>query len=222
MQRRPGPTKRILRRASSERSRSSSAPSKKFGPPIYVRHEIVHNRHVVENLRTRGAVFVDELEEIPPGAMTIFSAHGVAKRVEEAARPSAICRSSTRHARWSRRCIMRAAATRRRIARSCWSVMPAMRRWRARSDKSRARCIWCRQSRTWPNSTSATRRAGLHHPDDAVGGRHPRRSSQRCRRAFPAIVGPDVRDICYATQNRQQAVRELAKQGRHDPGRRFA
>ena len=58
----------------------------KFGPPIYVRHEIVHNRHVVEDLRTRGAVFVDELDEIPPGAMTVFSAHGVAKRVEELAR----------------------------------------------------------------------------------------------------------------------------------------
>src|ERR1700692_4922565 len=59
---------------------------KKYGPPIYVRHEIVHNRHVVEDLRTRGAVFVDELDEIPPGAMTVFSAHGVAKRVEEVAR----------------------------------------------------------------------------------------------------------------------------------------
>ena len=58
---------------------------KKYGPPIYVRHEIVHNRHVVEDLRTRGAVFVDELDEIPPGSMTVFSAHGVAKRVEEAA-----------------------------------------------------------------------------------------------------------------------------------------
>src|ERR1700710_2187577 len=58
---------------------------KKYGPPIYVRHEIVHNRHVVESLRARGAVFVDELHEIPPGAMTVFSAHGVAKSVEEAA-----------------------------------------------------------------------------------------------------------------------------------------
>ena len=46
---------------------------KKYGPPIYVRHEIVHNRHVVEDLRTRGAVFVDELDEIPPGAMTVFT-----------------------------------------------------------------------------------------------------------------------------------------------------
>jgi 4-hydroxy-3-methylbut-2-enyl diphosphate reductase len=59
---------------------------KKYGPPIYVRHEIVHNRHVVEDLRTRGAVFVDELDQIPPGSMTVFSAHGVARLVEEVAR----------------------------------------------------------------------------------------------------------------------------------------
>src|ERR1700761_9819582 len=57
----------------------------KFGPPIYVRHEIVHNRHVVEDLRKRGAVFVDELDEVPPGAMTVFSAHGVAKKVQDEA-----------------------------------------------------------------------------------------------------------------------------------------
>ena len=57
----------------------------RYGPPVYVRHEIVHNRHVVEDLRRRGAVFVDELDEIPPGGMTVFSAHGVAKRVEQVA-----------------------------------------------------------------------------------------------------------------------------------------
>src|SRR5476651_2075560 len=58
---------------------------KKFGPPIYVRHEIVHNRHVVDDLRQRGAIFVDELDQVPDGAMTIFSAHGVAKKVEQVA-----------------------------------------------------------------------------------------------------------------------------------------
>src|SRR6202142_1603270 len=54
----------------------------KYGPPIYVRHEIVHNRHVVERLRAKGAKFVDDLEEIPPGSVTIFSAHGVSSPVE--------------------------------------------------------------------------------------------------------------------------------------------
>src|SRR5579884_1072079 len=57
----------------------------KYGPPIYVRHEIVHNRHVVERLRAKGAVFVDEIDEVPPGNVTIFSAHGVARAIEERA-----------------------------------------------------------------------------------------------------------------------------------------
>src|SRR5246500_83575 len=57
----------------------------KYGPPIYVRHEIVHNRHVVERLRAKGARFVDELDEIPLGSVTIFSAHGVSRNVETAA-----------------------------------------------------------------------------------------------------------------------------------------
>ena len=58
----------------------------KFGAPVYVRHEIVHNRHVVENLKAKGAVFVEEINEIPDGAHTVFSAHGVAQSVVEDAR----------------------------------------------------------------------------------------------------------------------------------------
>ena len=57
----------------------------KFGAPVYVRHEIVHNRHVVESLKAKGARFVEELDEVPDGAVTIFSAHGVPRGVEEAA-----------------------------------------------------------------------------------------------------------------------------------------
>src|ERR1700756_2777752 len=57
----------------------------KYGQPVYVRHEIVHNRHVVEDLKAKGARFVDDIEEIPSGAVTIFSAHGVAKAVEDSA-----------------------------------------------------------------------------------------------------------------------------------------
>src|SRR6516225_11916938 len=58
----------------------------KFGAPVYVRHEIVHNRHVVDSLRAKGARFVEHLSEVPSGAITIFSAHGVAQRVEDEAR----------------------------------------------------------------------------------------------------------------------------------------
>src|SRR6187401_1798148 len=57
----------------------------KYGPPVYVRHEIVHNKHVVESLKAKGAVFVEEVSEVPPNAVTVFSAHGVAKSVEQEA-----------------------------------------------------------------------------------------------------------------------------------------
>src|SRR5882762_3219374 len=57
----------------------------KYGPPIYVRHEIVHNRHVVDRLRAKGVKFVEEVEDVPPGAVTVFSAHGVARAVKDAA-----------------------------------------------------------------------------------------------------------------------------------------
>ncbi len=58
-----------------------------YGPPVYVRHEIVHNKRVVETLRAQGAVFVEEVDDVPDGAVTIFSAHGVAEKVENEARP---------------------------------------------------------------------------------------------------------------------------------------
>src|SRR3977135_2977105 len=61
----------------------------KYGPPVYVRHEIVHNKHVVESLKAKGAVFVEEVSEVPPSAVAVFSAHGVAKSVEQEAAPRA-------------------------------------------------------------------------------------------------------------------------------------
>src|SRR5438445_2102081 len=62
----------------------------KYGPPVYVRHEIVHNKHVVESLKAKGAHFVEDLSEVPPNAVTIFSAHGVARRVGEEAAARAL------------------------------------------------------------------------------------------------------------------------------------
>lgn len=70
-----------------------------FGAPIYVRHEVVHNRHVVEGLRARGTVFVDELDEVPDGGTVIFSAHGVSRAVHEEGRCRA-CGCSMPPARW--------------------------------------------------------------------------------------------------------------------------
>ena len=70
------------------------------GPPVYVRKEIVHNKHVVEQLRERGAIFVEEETEVPEGAVCVFSAHGVAPSVRAGAEAARACRRSTRPARW--------------------------------------------------------------------------------------------------------------------------
>ena len=190
----------------------------KFGPPIYVRHEIVHNRHVVEDLRKRGAVFVDELDEIPPGAMTVFSAHGVAKRVEELARErslpviDATCPLVAKvHAEGP-------PLRRARAARSCSSGMPAMPRSRGRSGRSPAGCIWCRRSSDVDalEVTDPERLAYMTQTTLSVDDTRGIIAALKAR--FPEIVGPDVRDICYATQNRQQAVHDLGQAGRPDPG----
>jgi len=88
-----------------------------YGAPIYVRHEVVHNRYVVDDLRAKGAIFVEELDEVPAGATVIFSAHGVPKAVqaEAAARDS---RCSTRRALWSPRSTSRSPRCTRPVARS--------------------------------------------------------------------------------------------------------
>ena len=82
----------------------------KYGEPVYVRHEIVHNKHVVDTLKSKGARFVEELNEVPDGAVTVFSAHGVPQCGGRRTRRRAACRCSTRPARWSPRCTTRASA----------------------------------------------------------------------------------------------------------------
>ena len=84
-----------------------------FGAPIYVRHEVVHNKFVVDRLRSLGAVFVEELDEVPDGATVIFSAHGVSKAVQAEA-GAANCASSTPRARSSPRCTWKCALRSRR------------------------------------------------------------------------------------------------------------
>ena len=90
----------------------------KYGAPVYVRHEIVHNKHVVESLKAKGARFVESCRRCRENAVTIFSAHGVAPSVEEEAADRASCRCSTRPARWSPRSTTRASAMSARAARS--------------------------------------------------------------------------------------------------------
>ena len=183
---------------------------RKYGPPIYVRHEIVHNRHVVEDLRTRGAVFVDELTEIPPGAMTVFSAHGVARRVEDVARErglpviNATCplvakvhNEGRRYAAQGREIVLVGHAGHAEVEGTIGQIEGTVHLVQTAADVA---ALVVRDPEKLAYITQTTLSV-----DDTRG------IIAALMARFPEIVGPDVRDICYATQNRQQAVRELAK-----------
>ena len=183
---------------------------KKFGPPIYVRHEIVHNRHVVEDLRQRGAIFVDELDQVPDGAMTIFSAHGVAKKVEQEAAArrlpviDATCplvakvhNEGRRYARQDREIVLIGHAGHAEVEGTIGQVPATVHLVQTAADVA---TLNVRDPGKLADITQTTLSV-----DDTRG------IIAALKARFPAIVGPDVRDICYATQNRQQAVRDLAQ-----------
>lgn len=183
----------------------------RFGPPVYVRHEIVHNKRVVETLRTKGAVFVEELEDIPDGAVTVFSAHGVAEDVEsEAGRRdlpvidatcplvSKVHKEGQNHANKSREVILigheghpEVEGTRGRIPGGVHLVSTA---------------------EDVPNVRVADPDRVAYVTQTTLSADDTRDIIDALKKRFPRIVGDDVKDICYATQNRQQAVRDLAHQ----------
>jgi 4-hydroxy-3-methylbut-2-en-1-yl diphosphate reductase len=182
---------------------------RKFGPPIYVRHEIVHNRHVVEDLRQRGAIFVDNLEEIPPGGLTIFSAHGVAKRVEELARErelpviDATCplvakvhAEGRRYAAQQREIVLIGHAGHAEVEGTIGQIPGKVHLVQTAEDVAAL-------EPEAPDRLAYVTQTTLSVDDT-------RHIIAALKHRFPSIVGPDVRDICYATQNRQQAVRVLA------------
>jgi 4-hydroxy-3-methylbut-2-enyl diphosphate reductase len=183
-----------------------------FGAPIYVRHEVVHNRHVVERLRALGAVFVDELHEVPDGATVVFSAHGVSTAVElEASRRGltvfdATCPLVTkvhmevsRHAREAREVILIGHAGH-----------PEVEGTMGRFDSRHGGRIVLVESVADvagleirdPARLAFVTQTTLSVDDTAA-------IVQALRRRFPALQAPRNEDICYATQNRQDAVKRL-------------
>src|SRR5919108_859856 len=182
----------------------------KYGPPIYVRHEIVHNRHVVERLRAKGAHFVDELDEIPPGSVTIFSAHGVSRAVEEAAEDrtlpviDATCPLVSKvHSEGQRY-----AAKGAEIVLIGHAGHPEIEGTMGRIE-GRVHLI---------STPEEVQRLEVGDPDKlafitqtTLSVDDTRAVIEALKARFPKIVGPDTKDICYATQNRQRAARELAK-----------
>ena len=182
---------------------------KKYGPPVYVRHEIVHNMRVVEELRAKGAVFVDEVDDIPAGAITIFSAHGVARRVVKDADDrgleviDATCPL-----------VARVHTEGQRYAASGYEVVLIGHAGHAEVEGTLGQINGIVHL---VGSVSDVEHLAVKDPDKlayvtqttlSVDDTRDIISALKAR--FPTIHGPDVKDICYATQNRQQAVRELA------------
>jgi 4-hydroxy-3-methylbut-2-enyl diphosphate reductase len=181
----------------------------RFGAPVYVRHEIVHNRHVVESLKMKGARFVEDLSEVPPGAVTIFSAHGVSGAVEKEAETrglsvlDAVCplvakvhHEGQRYLDQGRIVILIGHAGHPEIEGTMGQLKGEVHLIQTKADVERldiradAPVAYITQTTLSVDDTRAT--------IEAVKNR------------FKDVVGPETRDICYATQNRQTAVRELA------------
>lgn len=187
-----------------------------LGAPIYVRHEVVHNRFVVEDLRARGAVFVEELDQVPDGATVIFSAHGVSQAVRsEAARRGlkvfdATCPLVTKvHLEVSHHC--RAGRDVVLIGHAGHpEVEGTMGQWNAECGQGRIYLVEdvgdvAKLEVAQPEHLAYTTQTTLS-VDDTRG------IIEALRQRYPAILGPRKDDICYATQNRQDAVRRLAEQ----------
>ena len=183
----------------------------RFGAPIYVRHEVVHNRFVVENLRAKGAVFVEELDEVPDGATVIFSAHGVSQAVRQAAAArgltvfDATCPLVTkvhvevaRQRRHGTEVVLIGHAGHPEVEGTLGQAVDGMYLVENVEDVARLKV------RDQNNLSYATQTT-LSLDDTA-------RIVAALRARFPQIHGPKKDDICYATQNRQDAVRALARQ----------
>ena len=182
-----------------------------FGAPLYVLHEIVHNRHVVEGFRRRGVVFVDSVEEAPEGATLLYSAHGVSPQVREAARRrrlraiDATCPLVTkvhleavRFAQLGYRIVLIGHAGHDEIVGTIGEAPDRILLAETPADVDR---LPLRPSEPIAYLTQTTLSV-----DDA------NRVVAALRSRFPDIVGPAKEDICFATQNRQEAVRALARE----------
>ncbi len=181
---------------------------KKYGKPVYVRHEIVHNKRVVESLKGRGALFVEDVDDIPEGAVTIFSAHGVARTVETDA----------------------AGRLLHVIDATCPLVTKVHKEGQRYAGRGYDIVLIGHPGHPEVEGTMGQIDGTVHLVSgvkdvDRIQPAHPERIAYvtqttlsvddtrdiiaALKQRFPHIVGPDVKDICYATQNRQSAVRDL-------------
>ena len=185
----------------------------RFGPPVYVRHEIVHNRHVVESLRAKGARFVEDPADVPEGALLVFSAHGVSPEVREAARRrglrtlDATCPLVTkvhveaaRFGREGREIVLVGHAGHVEVEGTMGHAPERMHLVESVEDVAGLRVAD-------PERLACLTQTTLSVDDTAE-------VMAALRERFPTIALPRKDDICYATQNRQNAVKDLARRAR--------
>lgn len=183
---------------------------KKYGPPIYVRHEIVHNGRVVESLKAKGARFVERLDEVPSGARTVFSAHGVARSVEEEAAAlglpvidatcplvSKVHSQGQRYVQQGRAVVLIGHAGHPEVEGTMGQIPGPVHLVQSEADVEKLDLA--------PDTPIAYVSQTTLSVDDTKS------IIAALKRRFADIAGPETRDICYATQNRQSAVRELTK-----------
>ena len=186
-----------------------------LGAPIYVRHEVVHNRFVVDDLKQRGAIFVEELDEVPDNNTVIFSAHGVSQAVRQEAERrglkvfDATCPLVTkvhfevaRHCRAGRDVVLIGHAGHPEVEGTMgqWNREAGTGQIYLVEDVEQVATLVINQPENFAYTTQTTLSV-----DDTRG------IIDALRERFPAMQGPKNDDICYATQNRQDAVRDLAK-----------
>jgi 4-hydroxy-3-methylbut-2-en-1-yl diphosphate reductase len=182
----------------------------RYGAPVYVRHEIVHNKHVVDKLREKGAVFVDELDEIPAGAMTIFSAHGVSKAVEAAAQVRALSVIDAT-------CPLVAKVHRqgRRYAASGRTIVLIGHAGHAEVEGTIGQIDTEVHLVSTPEHVAdlpmAPETAIAYITQTTLSVDDTRAVIAALESRFSDVVGPAIDDICYATQNRQTAVRDVCR-----------
>ena len=182
----------------------------KFGPPVYVRHEIVHNRYVVEGLEAKGAVFVEDLAEVPPGVPVIFSAHGVPKSVPAEAETrnlfyldatcplvSKVHREAERHARTGHQLILIGHAGHPEVIGTMGQLDEGTILLVENTADAEAVEVMNPERLAFITQTTLS-------VDDTA------EMIAVLKRRFPKIHGPKKEDICYATTNRQQAVKAIA------------
>ncbi len=182
----------------------------KYGAPVYVRHEIVHNRHVVDSLKAKGARFVEELSEVPSGAVTIFSAHGVSRKVESEAKARALptidatCPLVTKVHNQGRRYV----AQGRILVFIGHTGHPEVEGTLGQIDGE----IYLVESVEDVEKLPVPPDAPIAYVTQTTLSVDDTRSViAALNRRFSNVEGPEIRDICYATQNRQTAVRELSR-----------